>query len=161
MTLTQLNSTGPNCWPVLFSLLNEVCVKANAVTQTPADKTNFYFQHSTFTWILSTSLAQPTTFIPNRTSSWATAAPIPTEAPVTSATRPLQRSISTRTQGTCSEHHSTTVQSAGFLQQNWKNTYECQVSWTQHSEGGVAPPILCCIQVTCEFTALITVGLNP
>ncbi|CAG6000892.1 unnamed protein product, partial [Menidia menidia] len=38
-------------------------------------------------------LGQPTTFMPSRTSSLATTAPIPAEAPVTRATLPLQRSI--------------------------------------------------------------------
>lgn len=41
------------------------------------------------TCIFSTSLAQPTTVIPERTSSSAADAPIPTEAPVTRATLPL------------------------------------------------------------------------
>lgn len=47
------------------------------------------------TSILSTLLAQPTTLMPCWTSARATAAPIPTEAPVTRATLPFHRSIST------------------------------------------------------------------
>lgn len=50
--------------------------------------------HTCMCW---TSLAQPTTVIPQRTSSSATTAPIPTEAPVTRATLPLQRSITAGT----------------------------------------------------------------
>ena len=38
-------------------------------------------------------LAQATTFIPRRQSSFATPAPIPADPPVTRATRPDQRSI--------------------------------------------------------------------
>lgn len=45
------------------------------------------------TSILSTLRAHPTTFMPCCTSALATAAPMPTEAPVTSATRPDQRSM--------------------------------------------------------------------
>lgn len=45
------------------------------------------------TCILSTLRASPTTFILCLTSSLATAAPIPELAPVTTATRPAQRSI--------------------------------------------------------------------
>lgn len=48
------------------------------------------------TSILSTLLAQPTTLMPCWTSARATAAPIPTEAPVTRATLPFHRSISLR-----------------------------------------------------------------
>lgn len=47
------------------------------------------------TSILSTFRAQPTTFMPCWTRARATAAPIPTDAPVTSATLPFQRSIIT------------------------------------------------------------------
>jgi len=46
-----------------------------------------------FTSILSTFRAQPTTFMPCWTRTRATAAPMPTDAPVTNATLPFQRSI--------------------------------------------------------------------
>ncbi len=45
------------------------------------------------TSICSTFLAHPTTFMPCWTRDLAIAAPIPTEAPVTRATLPIQRSI--------------------------------------------------------------------
>ncbi|GBN31634.1 hypothetical protein AVEN_189255-1 [Araneus ventricosus] len=44
--------------------------------------------------ILSTLLAHPTTTMPCCTRALHTAAPMPTDAPVTRATRPFQRSIS-------------------------------------------------------------------
>lgn len=52
-----------------------------------------YISISILTSTLSTLLAHPTTFMPCWTSVRATAAPIPTEAPVTRATLPSQRSI--------------------------------------------------------------------
>ena len=45
--------------------------------------------------MLSTLRAQPTTFMSLLSNARATAAPMPDDAPVTSATRPAQRSIVT------------------------------------------------------------------
>lgn len=59
---------------------------------------------------LSTSRAQPTTFRPNRTSSLATAAPMPAEAPVTRATLPRQRSIDVKNTNHSSRSETFTLQ---------------------------------------------------
>lgn len=84
------------------------------------------------TCIFSTSLAQPTTFMPCRTSSFATAAPIPTEAPVTRATLPRQRSITSGTPVPCSSYK--TPHSNEEADSGTSSRATVRYPWTQHSE---------------------------
>ena len=91
-TWTDLESmiTGETCWTK--HRLHTFYLKSYVKSNDQADTYQCTLECS-FTCNFSMFLAQPTTVIPCSTKAVAIAPPMPSEAPVTTATRPDQRSI--------------------------------------------------------------------
>lgn len=98
------------------------------------------------TSILSTFLAQPTTLMPCWTSARATAAPMPTEAPVTRATLPFHRSISSVYTGSVRETTAAVLLLWLIGSQCQRRRYYCYVRYLQSEDAAVRASCLCSIQ---------------